>query len=135
VAIRHSELDAALARGADPRGRAELALRAVQLERMRHRRVLARTLRRVVAEAHAAPSVGRPQPIALQRAAVRADAADLLALAERLAFPQPPASVAGVAIAQRLVTDGLTSPLYAACEPHTLRRLTRHALSEIGPID
>jgi hypothetical protein len=132
VAARHEALDRELALGADPRGRPELALRAIQLERMRHRAALARTLRRVVADAAAPPAIGRVPPVAVQRRQVLADAADLAALADRLAFPQPPDSVTGVAIARRLITDGLASPLYAPCEPHTLRRLARNALAELG---
>jgi len=135
VVARHDALDAELARGADPRSRPELALRADQLERMRHRRAIAATLRRVSAEAIAPPARLRAQPVPIHREQVRADAVDLLALADRLAFPQPAADVAGIAIARRLVTDGLTSPLYCAREPHTLRRLARHALAELGPID
>jgi len=135
VATHHETLDVELALGADPRGRRDLALRADQLERMRHRRSLARTLRRIVAEAACPPSVARAHPVPIHRSQVRTDAADLIALADRLVFPQPASSVAGIAIAQRLVTDGLTSPLYNACEPHTLRRLARHALAELGAMD
>ena len=58
----------------------------------------------------------------------------MLALAERLDCPAP-AYAAGIAIARRLVTDGLGSPLYVACEPHTLARLARLAVSEISAFD
>jgi hypothetical protein len=134
VAAGHESLDAALARGADPRSRPELALRTAQLERMRHRRALARALRRTVVEAtRARPS--QHMPVELAREQIRADAVDLIALADRLAFPQPIDAVAGVAIAQRLITDGLASPLYVTCEPHTVRRLSRRALAELGPMD
>ena len=53
VALRHDLLDSTLARGADPASQPALAVRATQLERPRHRRALARTLRRVVDEATA----------------------------------------------------------------------------------
>jgi hypothetical protein len=135
VAACHDVLDAELARGTDPRSRPGLALRADQLERMRHRRALAASLRRVHTEAMAPPASPRSQPVPIERAQVRADAADLVALADRLAFPQPAANVAGIAIARQLVTDGLASPLYSAREPHTLRRLARRALAELGPMD
>lgn len=134
VAAGHDALDTALARGVDPRSRPELALRAAALERMRHRRVLARTLRRIVADV-TAPRRLLHSPVELAWRQIRADAVDVIALADRLAFPQPVDAVAGVAIAQRLVTDGLASPLYAVCEPHTLRRLARLALAELGPMD
>jgi hypothetical protein len=134
VAARHDALDVALARGAHPAANRLLATRAAQLERMRHRTILARTLRRIVAEA--GPAHGAPHPgVIIARAQVRADAEHLIALADRLAYPQPVDSVAGIAIAHRLITDGLSSPIYAPCEPHTLRRLARRALSELGPMD
>jgi hypothetical protein len=135
VATHHEALDAELALGVDPHNRPELALRADQLERMRHRRCLAHTLRRVVAEATGPPALARAQAVRIQRSQVRVDAAELIALADRLVFPQPASSVAGIAIAQRLITDGLTSPLYHGCEPHTLRHLARRALAELGTMD
>jgi hypothetical protein len=52
VGIQHGDLTRALAEGADPGTRPELALRAAQLTGKRSRRTLARTLRRTIAEAH-----------------------------------------------------------------------------------
>jgi hypothetical protein len=58
----------------------------------------------------------------------------VLALAERLDCPHP-ALAPGIAIARRLVTDGLDSQLYAASEPHTLARFARLAVAEMSSID
>src|ERR1039458_66150 len=52
VGIQRGELTRALAEGADPSSRPELALRAAQLTGKRSRRTLAGTLRRSIAEAH-----------------------------------------------------------------------------------
>jgi hypothetical protein len=68
------------------------------------------------------------------RSQVRADARDVLALAQRLDCPWP-ADAHGVAIAQRLLADPHASPLHARCEPRTLGRIARLAQSEMGPCD
>jgi hypothetical protein len=135
VAAARDELDAALARGADPLGGPLLALRAAQLERPRHRRAIARSLRRAVAEATSArPPARAAAAPTIARGQVLDDARDVLALALRLECPWP-ADAPGIAIAQRLLTDAFASPLYACCEPHTLARLARRAQAEMGPCD
>jgi len=134
VAATRDELDAALARGADPRGRPRLAFRAAQLERPRHRRGLARALRRAVAEATSPRPPARSAAVPIVTSQVRAEARDLLALAQRLDCPWP-ADARGIAIAQRLVTDAVSSPLYECREPYALARIARLAHSHMGPCD
>lgn len=130
VAAHHAALDSELARGSDPAGRPELAMRAAQLQRPRHRRVLARTLRRVVDEAIGPRPPIRATAVVIARAQVLAAADDVLALADRLDGTQP-AHVTGLAIAQRLITDALESPLYVPSQPDTLSRLARQAVAKI----
>lgn len=126
VAIRRNALDAALAQGADINARPELALRAAQLQRPRHRRTLARTLRRVVAEACGPRPPVRATAVIIARSQIRAQRDDLLALADRLESRQP-TRAAGVAIVQRLITDAIRSPLYVESDPRTLQELARNA--------
>lgn len=126
VAIGRDALDAALAQGADINARPELALRAAQLQHLRHRRTLARTLRRVVAEACGPRPPVRATAVIIARPQIRAQRDDLLALADRLESPQPTRAV-GVAIVQRLITDAIRSPLYVESDPRTLQGLARDA--------
>jgi hypothetical protein len=58
---------------------------------------------------------------------IRAQAGDLLALADRLDDPRL-AYAAGVAIAQRLITDVVASPLYVACDAGLLGHLAQRAV-------
>jgi hypothetical protein len=61
------------------------------------------------------------------------DAEDAIqATIERLRSPEPVA-VKGMALAERIITDGLSSPLYARAEPGTLRRLVLVATAEPDP--
>jgi hypothetical protein len=131
VALRHDSLDSALARGADPASRTALAVRAAQLERPRHRRTLARTLRRVVDEAMAPRPAARPAAVVIARKQILAHANDVLELAVRLDCPFP-ADPAGLAVAQRLVTDAVASPLYAGAGRTKLNGLCRHAIKQMG---
>lgn len=129
VAARHDALDAALAAGADRIRQPQLALRAAQLERPRHRRVLARTLRGVVDEATGSRPPARATAIVIARRHLLAGADDVLALADRLDSAQP-AHATGIAIAQRLITDAL-SPLYMPSERDMLGALSRRAIAEM----
>jgi hypothetical protein len=130
VAAHDDSLDSALARGADPASRPQLAMRAAQLELPRHRRVLARTLRRFVDEASGSRPPARAAAVAISRGQILAHASDVLALADRLEGPQP-AHAMGIAIAQRLVTDALESPLYGGGEPHRISRLCQQAVANM----
>ena len=128
VATHHDLLDSLLARGADPTGQRALAMRAAQLGSRRHRRTLARTLRRTVEEAGASRPPARATVVVIARAQIRAAAGDVLALADRLDSAQP-ARPAGVVIAQRLLTDALDSPLYVQAERGALGRWSRLAVA------
>jgi hypothetical protein len=90
---------------------ATTALRAHQLSDPRTRRRLARNLRRLVAYADRCD--GRPpfSAVVVDRAAVRADREAILGLAERLEA-EDPVNPRGIVLAQRLLTDGIDSPLY-----------------------
>ena len=131
VAVGRSDLDRALAGGADPAASAELALRAVRLVRGRNRRGLARCVRLAVWEAEAGVSALRVSPRPVRREEVLCCREVLLALSERLERPGP-AGPEGVAIAERLLTD-LSSPLFAWAEPGTVRRLARLAATAMDP--
>jgi len=130
VATHRNTLDAALAGGTERTRRPELALRADQLERPRHRRSLARTLRAFVDEASGPKPPVRATAIVISRAQIRAHADSVLALAARLDSQQP-AGAAGIAIAQRLVTDALASPLYVSRDPKLLKALVDSAIAKM----
>ena len=128
VVVAHDALDTALAQGADPSRRPELAIRAAQLVRPRHRRALARTLRGVIAEANRPPASARSTAAVICRHQIRAHADEVLALAGRLDNPRL-AYASGIAIAQRLITDVLESPIYVACDSDRLRDLVDLAVT------
>lgn len=128
VAMNHAVLDAQLARGADRLGRPGLALRAAQLESRQRRRALARTLRRLVAEATGPLPPARATAVIIARPQVRAHRDALLVLADRLDSPGP-AHVEGIAIAQLLVSDALVSPIYVQSERGLLGSLVRQAIA------
>ncbi len=121
VSVRRSELTRALAEGADPSARPDLALRAQQLTSTRTRRTLARTLRRICAEAHAR-ALTRSQIVIIERAAVIDAEEQITSLIDRLLDPRP-VRAQGVAIAERMITNAGRSPLYNAGDPGALRRL------------
>ncbi len=127
VATHHDLLDSLLARGADPTNQPALAMRAAQLGSRRHRRTLARSLRRVVEEAGVSRPPARATAVVTARAQILAAAGDLLVLADRLDSAQP-AHTTGVAIAQRLLTDAVESPLYVQAGRGALGRLSRLAV-------
>ena len=131
VGVHHDSLDSALARGADPASRPALAVRATQLERPRHRRTLARTLRRAVDEATAPRPAARPAAVVIAREQILAHANDVLELAVRLDCPFP-AHPTGIAIAQRLVTDAVESPLYVGEGRPALNHVCRQAVMQMG---
>lgn len=128
VAAHRDALDTTLARGADRASSQELTLRAAQLEHRRHRRALARTLRSFVAEATGPRPPVRATAVIIARPQILAQREDLLALADRLDSPQP-AHAAGIAIAERLVTDAMASPLYVSPEPDAITHLARQAVA------
>jgi hypothetical protein len=128
AALRRDGLDDELAQGVRPWHRPLLAVRARRLASERNRRMIARSLRRCVAEATSPAGLRAAAPI--DRGAVRESASELLALASRLESDRP-AGVTGLAIAQRLVTDGVASPLYGPRSRGTLSSRVRNALAWI----
>jgi hypothetical protein len=131
------QLDAELARGASPDGTGPLALRAQMLARESFRRRLARSARQILAEAVRPPSsrpalrCGPAVPVCRDR--VRAVAAELTELIDRLQLPGP-VPVRGVAQVSVLLGDG-SGPLYHRGSRDDLRaRLTEaaSALSQPG---
>src|SRR5215207_1955574 len=128
VSVRRRSLDRLLAAGGDPSWGADLALRATQLTAWRTRHALALCLERTIDEVQRPPRWSCAAP--LDRPAVRATTAELLALAARLEAQAAPAAE-GVALAEQLVGDG-SSPLYAPGDERALResaKLARRALS------
>jgi hypothetical protein len=129
VAAKRDELTQRLAEGTNPSSSPELALRASQLTSDHRRGEMIKTWRRISAEAI------RPSPTRLlvsivnRRAVLDADEA-IETMIGRLRGPEPVA-VTGMAMAERIVTDGLTSPLYNWSEPGSLRRLVLVATAEL----
>lgn len=128
TAIHRGKLTRALAEGADPRTTDELALRARQLTCERNRRMLARSLRTVITEAHEQPMT-RARAIIDRRAALDAEAA-IIEMIERLGSSSP-VQPEGMALLVRLLTNADNSPLYNGCEPLTLRRAIRSATAAL----
>jgi hypothetical protein len=115
-----------LADGVDPAYHPELVLRATQLTSPRNRAALARTLRRIITEAHR-PAMSRSNVILIRRGPVL-KAEDLLrAMAARLDDPSP-VSPQGMAQLERILTNADHSPLYNASEPRALDRQLAAAL-------
>lgn len=131
VGIQRDELTRALAEGADPGSRPELALRAAQLTGKRSRRAFARTLRRTVAEAHQ-PALTRASVVIIRRGEVLNAESEIAAMIERLESSEP-VRPEGMAIAERLLTNAERSPLYNPAEPGTLRQRVLAATAAMGP--
>jgi hypothetical protein len=131
TALQRAELTRALAEGADPNARPELALRAAQLTSERSRRVLARSLRRTIAEAHE-PALTRSRVVIIRRSAVLDAEGAINAMIERLGSSEP-VRAEGMAIAERILTNAELSPLYNSSEPGTLRRVVGVATAAMDP--
>jgi hypothetical protein len=120
VAIHRDALTRELATGAPDAASSELALRAAQLSSRRHRRRLAGSWRQTTKEARQPAAHFAFAPLTRRRAVIDADDA-INALIDRLSNGEPVAAQ-GMAMLDRLTTDGATSPLYVSAEPGTLRR-------------
>jgi hypothetical protein len=123
VRVRTSALDRELAAGAAPESSVPLALHAGRLCEPAERRVLARSLTRIVAAADAPMAHRLKAPVS--RPAVQRARAELAAVAGRL-VASGPVDVHGVARVRTLVADG-TGPLYQSAPPECLR----HELTEV----
>lgn len=120
VAAAHNRLTRELAEGAEPGSSPERGLRAAQLTSDRARKRLTRGLRRTISEAHQPPLARLPLTI-INRAQVAGAEDAINAMVERLSYAEP-VRAEGVAIAERILTDAVTSPLYNAADPGALRR-------------
>jgi hypothetical protein len=129
TAVHRAELTRLLAEGADPSLSSELALRARQLTSRRHRRALARSMHRTIAEARK-PAVTRGQLVIIDRRAVL-DAEDaIVEMIDRLRTPFA-VRAQGMAILERILTNADRSPLYTKSEPGTLRRMISAATAAL----
>ena len=117
-------LDSMLADGADPVSSPELALRAARLTAPRHRRKLADGFDEAISLAERRePRLTAAPPLA--RREIRAARGALRELSGALRSERRVAP-AGVALAQRLLTDG-TGPLYLTAEHDGLWKAARRA--------
>jgi hypothetical protein len=131
VALRRAALTERLSEGADPATSAEYALRARQLVAARERRTLARTIQRALEEA-SRPRMTFVGVSPLRRREVLIAQAPLRAMIERLRDDRPVAAE-GMALIERIVTDGTWSPLYNVTVPGALRRLSVLATAALEP--
>jgi hypothetical protein len=128
VWMRRGRLDRLLAAGVTPAESPELALRALQLTRARHRRGLADSLEEVVRIAQGEAGRRNTSP-ALASRDIRASRSALLQLAHVLRENRD-VYASGVALAGRLLTDG-TGPLYVTGLDDELWRATRDAIAAL----
>jgi hypothetical protein len=131
VATHRAALTEQLAEGADPNSSAELALRASQLTSDRQRRQLARSLRRTVTEVRNPAPTRALVSIVNRYAVFEADDA-IQATIGRLASPDPVA-VKGMAMLERVLSDGAWSALYGRSEAGSFRSQLLEAKSEMDP--
>ena len=124
VWLRKSSLDRRIALGADLYESPELARRAAQLSSRRSRAGLAASLGRIV-EAAEKPHPVMTSQVPLNRREILAERELLLQLADDLRSPDP-LSPRGIALVERLVTDGC-SPCYAPSREGELRLTLRQA--------
>jgi hypothetical protein len=128
--VAPERLDLALAGGARPEDRPELALRARWLASPRTRRMLAGSVRRLLrrTDESAAPASSRT-PVMLDRVARARRAMELLL--ERLLAPAP-VPARGVALVNLLLSDG-TGPLYRRGSQADLAAMVTQAVDALDP--
>ena len=124
VFLRRGRLDAMLAGGAPCGESPELVLRASQLSDERNRRHLAGSLEAIVRAAHGRGQRRSARP-SLATRDVRATSTQIMRLARDLR-ECPQVTPAGVAMTQRLLTDG-SGPLYVYGQDDALWRAVRDA--------
>jgi hypothetical protein len=120
VAASRDRLTRELAEGTEPGSSPERGLRAAQLTSDRRRKQLARTLRRTISEAHQ-PGLTRSRVVIINRAQVVDAEHAINAMVARLGYAEP-VRAEGMAIAQRILTNADSSPLYNSAEAGALRR-------------
>ena len=125
VFLQRASLAGRLAAGASPSDSPELARRAEQLRSPRNRRILATSLEGVIDAAEEPP---RPysSSVPLRRAAILEERAGLIGLAAELRDTGTPVNVRGVALVDKLLSDG-GSPLYTESPDETLEGAIGHA--------
>jgi hypothetical protein len=125
VFLQRGALARRLATGASPADSPELARRAEQLRSARSRRVLARGLERIIDAAEE-----RPHPyssaVPLRRATILDAREGILELAAELRDTNQDVNVRGIALVERLLTDG-GSPLYMQNDEESLDGAITHA--------
>ena len=129
TAVHRTKLTRALAEGVDPSAGDQLALRARQLTSERSRKMLARSLRRTIAEAHLPASTRARVSIIDRRGVLNAEAA-IVEMIERLLSPLP-VQAEGMAVLERILTNADGSPLYNRSEPRALRHVIRDAIAAL----
>jgi hypothetical protein len=129
--VRASALDEQLAAGVSPEQSVPLALHAARLCQHTHRRVLARSLTRLVAAADVPAGSRLKTPVC--RGAVQQARAELAAVAGRLTASGP-VEVRGVARVRTLLADG-TGPLYQPAPAGQLRHELAGVLSALDSFD
>jgi len=129
VRLRSHALDSALAAGAEPESDLRLAIRAHDLTQPESRRILARSLERILTEATRRAGL-RPTTLSPgSRRTVREAATDLDALIARLRGHGPVAA-RGVALVAVLIGDG-AGPLHTGARDRNLRAAVRQALQHL----
>jgi hypothetical protein len=131
VAVRRARLTQRLSEGADPSSSPELALRARQLVSDRERKILARTLKRTLEEARRPRLTGFSATV-IRRGSVIEAVDPIQIMIDRLRDDRPVAAE-GMALIERMITDGTWSPLYNTTVPGALRRLTVLATAALEP--
>jgi hypothetical protein len=130
VRARASALDRELASGASPESNVALAIHAGRLCEPAQRRVLARSLMRIVAASDAPTARRLRAPVC--RPAVHRARAELAAVVDRLTATGP-VDVQGVARIRTLLADG-TGPLYQSAPAEQLRNELAAALTALDPL-
>ncbi len=129
--VRRPSLDEAIALGdRDGQPSPQLELRARQLTGARHRRMVANGFDRALAELER-PRRGFSAAVPVDRAEVQAARPALLELVSLLRSEEPLAA-RGVALAERLLTDG-GGPLYVRSTPDALWHAARRACACMRP--
>ena len=130
VQARASALDRQLAAGASPESNVALAVHAGRLCEPAQRRVLARSLTRIIAASDA--PTGRPLRAPVCSPAVHRARAELAAVVGRLTATGP-VDVQGVARVRTLLADG-TGPLYHSAPADDLRIELAAVLTALDPL-
>jgi hypothetical protein len=130
--VAPERLDLALAGGARPEDRPDLALRARWLASPRTRRMLAGSLRRLLRRADGPVEArSRLAPVVLDRVARAHQEIELLL--ERLLAPAP-VPARGVAMVNLLLSDG-TGPLYRRGSRADLAAMVTRAVDALDPVN